>query len=113
MLVPLIFRDENGFPRKRDGAEVLYAVARGQNCELYFENGAFELYGYPLNTFHQKVWATNLFRRLGKFLLVKVGKVINRKWREAIFHSGKILKLTRSANKRLKAYFLKHPLSEG
>ena len=112
MIVPLTFRDKNGFPYKRDGADVLYAVARGQNCELYFENGDFELYGYPLNFFHQKVWVLNLFRRLGKFLLVKVGKIKNHKWLEAVFSSGKILKLTRSANERLKAYRLKHPPSQ-
>lgn len=109
MQVPLTFRDKNGFPYIKDGADVLYAKARGQNCELYFENGEVEIYGYPLSCFHLKVWDTNLFRRLGKFLLIKVGQVANRKWRKVIFTTGKILSLTLSANRRLKAYLQKHP----
>ncbi|MBI4947054.1 MAG: hypothetical protein HY840_11715 [Bacteroidetes bacterium] len=56
MAVPLTFRDPEGYPYTRDAADVLYAKARGQNCELYFESGEPEVYGYPLIFFHQKVW---------------------------------------------------------
>ncbi len=55
MLVPLTFKDSQGYPYEKDGAEVVYAKARGQNCELYFEKGDPEIYGYPLKVFHQKV----------------------------------------------------------
>ncbi|MBI3500844.1 MAG: hypothetical protein HY063_03535 [Bacteroidetes bacterium] len=113
MQVPLTFRDVNGFPYQKDGADVLYAKARGQNCELYFENEKEPLiYGYPLIHFHQKVWDLNLFRRIDWFLLVKIGCVLNRKWRKALLSNGLILRLTRSGNNKLKNYLAKHKNSE-
>ncbi|MBI3500731.1 MAG: hypothetical protein HY063_02965 [Bacteroidetes bacterium] len=113
MLVPLTFRDANGFPYQKDGADVLYAKARGQNCELYFENEKEPLiYGYPLNYFHDKVWSINWFRRLDRFLLVKVIKIKKRAWLKAQFYNNIILVLTRKGNKRLKAYLKKHPPAE-
>lgn len=109
MLVPIIFRDKNGFPCRKDAATVLYARARGQNCELYFENGEVEIYGYPLIDFHKKVWGVNLYRRLGKFLLVKTEQVKSQKWLQLIFRNGTIIKLTLTAHNRLKDYLEKHP----
>lgn len=107
MVVPLTFRDSEGYPYQKDGAEVFYARARGQNCELYFEKGDPEIYGYPLKVFHQKIWETNLFRKLDRSLLVKICKVLKRKARKALLDNGTALELSRKANKRLKYYLAK------
>lgn len=107
MLVPLTFRNEKGFPYQRDGADVLYAEAAGQNCILHFENGAEEVYGYPLNYFHQKLWDTNLFRRIDRYLLLKYSTLVNQKWLKAILNTGKILDVTRDGNKKVKKLLAK------
>lgn len=107
MEVPLTFRDPDGYPYQKDGAEVLYAKARGQNCELYFENGDMEIYGYPLNYFHQKVWDINLFRRIDRYLLLRYRTLANQKWLKAILLSGKILEVTRQGNKKVKKLLAK------
>ena len=108
MAVLITFRDKNGFPYTRDAEKVLYARSRRQNCVLYFENGDVEVWGYPLSYFHQKVWDTNLFRRLDRFLLVKISKVVNRKWLKLILCNGCIIGLTRKGNNKVKNYFVKH-----
>ena len=112
MAVPLTFRDKNGFPYQREATDVLYAKTRGQNCELYFENGEVEVWGYPLKYFHKKVWDTNLFRRLDRYLLVKISKVVNYKWLKVILCNGNIVALTRMGNDKVKKYFIKHSLHQ-
>ena len=109
MLVPLTFRDVDGFPYKKDGADVSYAIARGQNCELYFENEKEPLiYGYPLIFFHKKMWTANLFRRIDRFLLLKIAMLAGGKWCKAILRNGKILNVTRrEGNKKVKKYLAK------
>ena len=108
MLVPLTFRDKNDFPYQRDGAEVLWAEAAGQNCILHFEDGSAEAWGYPLCAFHKKVWEINSFRRLDRFILAKVLRIQKRRWLNALFLNGFVLPLSRKANKRLKMYFKNH-----
>jgi len=108
MLVPLTFRDKDGFPFTKDGAKVLYARPRGQSCKLYFEDGTELEYGYPLNYFHhEKVWNTNMYRRIDRFLLLKISWLTNRKWLMAILRNGKLLALTKKGNKRVKKYLEK------
>ncbi|MBI4947436.1 MAG: LytTR family transcriptional regulator [Bacteroidetes bacterium] len=103
MSVPLTFR-KNGFPYTREASDVLYAESAGQNCILHFENGDTEFYGYPLKFFHQKVWSTNLFRRLHRSYLVKMSKVISQVWLKAILFNGKIISLSRKGHKRVKKH---------
>ena len=107
MLVPVTGKDSEGYPYTKDGAEAVYVIAFRQKCILYFEKGEPLIYGYPLNYFHQKVYETNLFRRLDRSYLVKIGKVIKRRARKAILSSTLFLKLGRKANKKLKYYLAK------
>ena len=109
MLVPLRFKDKNGFYRERDGADVLWAVSAGQHCILYFSKTDYEYWSYPLKEFHRRVWDINCFRRLDRFLLVKVLRIKRRISRKAQFYNEIILDLSRQANKRLKACLKKHP----
>jgi hypothetical protein len=105
--VMLPFRNGRGFPYKRDAAEVLYAMARGQNCELYFGNGTVEVYAYPLAYVHKQVWCLDCFRRLGRFLLVNMRKVKGRIYCKALLDNGEILTLTETGNRKLKDYMRK------
>ena len=109
MQVPLTFRDKYGFPFERDGADVVWAESAGQHCILYFGKDDFEYWSYPLNEFHRRVWSTNYFRRLDRFMLIKVAAVKKRIWLKALVYNGIVVEFTRKANKRLKAYLKKHP----
>ena len=109
MLVPLTFKDKYGFPRERDGADVLWGETAGQHCVLYFSKEDFEYWSYPLKEFHRRVRDLNYFRKLDRFTLIKVTEIKKRIWLKALFYNGIILDLSRKANSRLKVYLKKHP----
>ncbi|MBI3502496.1 MAG: hypothetical protein HY063_11960 [Bacteroidetes bacterium] len=114
MQVQLTFKDKDGFPFFRDGADVCWAQPARRKCILHFKNGEALVYGHPLNYFHKKkVWALNLFRRFDKFLLLNISQLANGKWLFALLKNGKMLPLTRSGSKKLKRYLLRHKNSEG
>lgn len=111
MLVPLTFRDKYGFPYQRDGAQVLYAKALRQKCELFFEDGKKETWGYPLEEFHRKVYSTNLFRRVHNSYLIKLSKVLGKKWLKALLPGSIIIPLSREYNKKFQKYLDRNKVS--
>src|SRR3990170_2044255 len=93
--VTLTFFDNNGIPFTRKASNVAYVIPHRQNCEIHFKDGEHILWGYPLEYFHKvKVWSTNFFRRLDRFVLVNTGTVVKRSWRKVLLTTGEVLKLT-------------------
>jgi len=107
--ITITFRDKRGFPFTRVATNVLLGIPNLRHCMLAFENGEELEWDQSLKAFHRLVYSTNLYRRLGRFLLIKISAVRSRKFRQALLRSGKELDLTRGGNKRLKKYMKKYP----
>ena len=107
--ITLTFRDKYGFPFTRTATDVDWATSKGRHCNLTFENGEKLEWNKSLKQFRQLVYHTNLYRKLGRFLVIKIGLVRSRKFRLALLKSGKDMPLTRGGNRRLKTYITKHP----
>lgn len=105
----LTFWDKEGFPFCRRAIDVLLATPKGRHCMLVFENKEELEWNKSLKKFHMLVWPTNLYRRLGRFLVLKITKVKSRKFRMALLKSGMQFGLTRGGNTRLRNYLNKHP----
>ncbi len=104
----LRFKDEDGCTFLRNALDVLYAEALGKQCVLHFENGERLVWNQIMGAFHKLVWDSNLFRRLDRELLVKVFNIRHASGR-ALLATGKVLRLGREANSRLRNYILRHP----